>query len=59
MKMEPLNDGLMRRDDSVFASRRPVTGASRVRGDRGGFVRAGRRLAGTESIGPENGLMQR
>lgn len=31
----------------VAASRRPATGAIRVRGDRGWFVRAGRRLAAT------------
>ncbi len=31
--------------EQVAASRRPVTGANRVRGDRGWFVRAGRRLA--------------
>lgn len=31
----------------VFASRRPAMGACRVRGDRGMFDRAGRRLAKT------------
>jgi hypothetical protein len=31
----------------VFASRRPAMGACRVRGDRGVFDRAGRRLAKT------------
>ncbi len=31
--------------ERLAASRRPVTGANRVRGDRGWFNRAGRRLA--------------
>ena len=39
----------------VAASRRPVTGVVRVRGDRGRFVRAGRRLAVTLTLKAGNG----
>ena len=43
----------------VSASRRPVMGACRVRGDRGVFDRAGRRLAETFFWGPnETTLME-
>ena len=46
----------------VFASRRPIMGASRVRGDRGGFVRMGRRLAkmktAVEALGEQQAMLE-